>query len=1004
MEFIQTQDHFVFQYLQKGSSVNLWIHRKTGTVSLKDSWELTSEENPECLGLVYGIVGKIRFHSELPERLILIREVSRCGELPIHAHPVYKIRSVLAVPIVSSSPVGPLQLKICPKHSSQTNSWENSEKPHEVPLPTSRLKKFGAPLKLLASDSIKSAGSAASALASQVVKLNNGSVNSGGGANNAYVSPAANKTLERYEKRMLEEFYKLFNDSDSFFYSPSGDLSNSLQRQQEKDPQTQSLPLWKQFDDRFFFNKHMLSSLIELNDSRMDPWIVPIIQGYVEFVKCPQEYSEPELQNLPSYYEIILISRRSRHRAGTRYKRRGVDEDGNVANFVETEQILLYHRYALSFVIVRGSVPVYWSQPGYRYRPPPVLDHSKEENFQAFKKHYDDTFTKYGSPIVTINLAEKLGREKVITDAFFDNAIAYNNEHLLFVCFDFHEYCRGMHFENVDVLVRSIELSIRSMRYCWFDSEGMVCGQLGVFRINCIDCLDRTNVVQTAIARAVLEIQLTKLGLVPPEQNLEEATKLSFQALWANNGDVISRQYAGTNALKGDFTRTGERNLSGMMKDGMNSASRYYLNQFRDTLRQQIIDLVTGVATDDYNEITNIGEDIDNPKMQESSSIIGKEDEEQQVKNIIEDCKKLLIPNLDDVIGAWGLIDNDPASTDPRQEDMDTILILVRDSYYVAFYDDNSEKITEFQNILLKDVEKIEFGIPEKDTFNLPSFRTKRRDEHCIRVHYKMRNESGEEDLGYFHSFRSTNLRFFNNVPVTVTSEDERIESLKSIVDTLSVTIELGTNSTPVVIYGKLDKRRSKVPLDLKSSNTSSSVSLRAVGNKALSKFAAKLNPMKLRNSRPDEDNNSGEDDSVRGNENDPSIFSDFLSPLDAGVRQLSRSSDNIQRFFEGVGEGDHKRTSSHKNLHINQKNEETVLETSSLGFSPFDKITKGLQNIGASIGRSDKRPEEGGGIVANQEESLKEAETLKAFSDESIDYMNYRLKEVDTKTQFILL
>ena len=64
--------------------------------------------------------------------------------------------------------------------------------------------------------------------------------------------------------------------------------------------------------------------------------------------------------------------------------------------------------------------------------------------------------------------------------------------------------------------------------------------------------------------------------------------------MWANNGDVISRQYAGTNALKGDFTRTGERNLSGMMKDGVNSASRYYLNQFRDAFRQATIDLVTG--------------------------------------------------------------------------------------------------------------------------------------------------------------------------------------------------------------------------------------------------------------------------------------------------------------------------------------------------------------------------------------------------------------------------
>ena len=45
--------------------------------------------------------------------------------------------------------------------------------------------------------------------------------------------------------------------------------------------------------------------------------------------------------------------------------------------------------------------------------------------------------------------------------------------------------------------------------------------------------------------------------------------------MWANNGDALSRQYAGTNALKGDFTRTGERNLSGLMKDGVNSASRY---------------------------------------------------------------------------------------------------------------------------------------------------------------------------------------------------------------------------------------------------------------------------------------------------------------------------------------------------------------------------------------------------------------------------------------------
>ena len=56
--------------------------------------------------------------------------------------------------------------------------------------------------------------------------------------------------------------------------------------------------------------------------------------------------------------------------------------------------------------------------------------------------------------------------------------------------------------------------------------------------------------------------------------------------MWANNGDAISRQYAGTVALKGDFTRTGERKFSGMMKDGVNSANRYYLNRFKDAYRQ----------------------------------------------------------------------------------------------------------------------------------------------------------------------------------------------------------------------------------------------------------------------------------------------------------------------------------------------------------------------------------------------------------------------------------
>lgn len=43
-----------------------------------------------------------------------------------------------------------------------------------------------------------------------------------------------------------------------------------------------------------------------------------------------------------------------------------------------------------------------------------------------------------------------------------------------------------------------------------------------------------------------------------------------------------SMLYAGTPALKGDFTRTGQRTKLGLLQDGTNSAIRYVVNNFQD--------------------------------------------------------------------------------------------------------------------------------------------------------------------------------------------------------------------------------------------------------------------------------------------------------------------------------------------------------------------------------------------------------------------------------------
>jgi len=59
--------------------------------------------------------------------------------------------------------------------------------------------------------------------------------------------------------------------------------------------------------------------------------------------------------------EVCLISRRNVNRAGTRLNVRGIDDLGNVANYVETEQIVTINDLQYSFIITRGSVPIFWS-------------------------------------------------------------------------------------------------------------------------------------------------------------------------------------------------------------------------------------------------------------------------------------------------------------------------------------------------------------------------------------------------------------------------------------------------------------------------------------------------------------------------------------------------------------------------------------------------------------------------------------------------------------------
>ena len=124
--------------------------------------------------------------------------------------------------------------------------------------------------------------------------------------------------------------------------------------------------------------------------------------------------------------------------------------------------------------------------------------------------------------------------------------------------------------------------------------------QSGTVRTNCMDCLDRTNVVQSVFGRVIAQRQLWKLtasGNEPtgePFESFQGGFEEIFREAWTDNANALSILYSGTPALKTDFTRLGKRTFMGALNDGMNSCRRYYINNYCDGYNQDCLDLALG--------------------------------------------------------------------------------------------------------------------------------------------------------------------------------------------------------------------------------------------------------------------------------------------------------------------------------------------------------------------------------------------------------------------------
>lgn len=215
-----------------------------------------------------------------------------------------------------------------------------------------------------------------------------------------------------------------------------------------------------------------------------------------------------------------------------------------------------------------------------------------------------------------------------------------------------------------------------------------------------MDCLDRTNVVQSATARGALEQQLSAGNYTIDLQN--DPSTSWFNTLWADNGDNISRQYAGTAALKGDFTRTRKRQITGALTDFGLTLTRYYNNIVNDYFAQAVIDYLLGRAT----AIIFAEFEAD---MKSSDYFI---DVRKVRQAAIERCAARVIEDEDeDLVHGWTLSVPTSANHVKTSTFEEAVLLLTEKALYFCRLDWGTEKVREFERIPLANVQGLMRGV-----------------------------------------------------------------------------------------------------------------------------------------------------------------------------------------------------------------------------------------------------------------------------------------------------
>lgn len=230
-----------------------------------------------------------------------------------------------------------------------------------------------------------------------------------------------------------------------------------------------------------------------------------------------------------------------------------------------------------------------------------------------FESHMNALVVEYG----LVHILDLLSQKARANEAMLSTSYNYHIREIRsggtfnYSQFDLYEIIKNYSifdiFYNNDskliALEKFVNKDVQAFGYTVMKNGTIIKTQKGAFRVNCFDCLDRTNICQHFICRKVIDVYIRTLSNLQENHSIVNLINAKYSKMWTENGHVISSIFTGTETLKSHITRSEKSNFFSFIGDLQKSATRLYKNSLREFESFSIINTILGYSCPDLVKI-----------------------------------------------------------------------------------------------------------------------------------------------------------------------------------------------------------------------------------------------------------------------------------------------------------------------------------------------------------------------------------------------------------------